>query len=293
MGSRILNDAKANSKVTICCTFMVLAAVGAYACPYASAAGVQTFGEYSGDGGILQSNEYTSIQSTEDIGFTNPSQETLTGVIADGLITVGRSGTRYNATIDANDHQIYKGDKSLQYLDGGMSWDSAYIEGSRQPMERTTEQKEITVYNTTSSQTENQTINVTPGDTVENTTLNMRPYEESMSVEKVTIGSSGLYMSDKVVEQGSNESQDYIMLNAQAKGRGAFTNDVKTDSKVGFIGTSDSVNFEASNKQHEGVYGNYSANSTTLLESFSDVYMNPNFNTEDMDLIQYPGVGSL
>ena len=119
MGSRILNAAEANSKVTICCTFMVLAAVGAYACPYASAAGVQTFGEYSGDGGILQSNEYTSIQSTEDIGFTNPGQETLTGVIADGLITVGRSGTRYNATIDANDHQIYKGDKSLQYLDGG------------------------------------------------------------------------------------------------------------------------------------------------------------------------------
>lgn len=293
MGSRILNAANANSKVTICCTFMVLAAAGAYACPYASAAGIQTFGEYSGDGGIIQSNEYSSTQSTNNIGFTNPGQETLTGNIADGLVTVGRSGTRYNATVDANDHQVFKGDKSLQYLDGGISWDRAYVESSRQPMERTTEQREVPVYNTTSGQTENQTINVTPGDTVENTTLNMRPYEESMSVEKITIGSSGLYMSDKIVEQGSNESQDYIMLNAQAKGRGAFTNDVKTDSQIGFIGVLDDVNFEASNRQHEGVYGNYSTNSSTLLESFSDVYMNPNVAQQDTGLIQSVHLGAL
>lgn len=291
MGSRILAAAKANSKVTICCAFMVLAAAGAYACPYASAAGIQTFGEYSGDGGIIQSNEYSSTQSTNNIGFTNPGQETLTGNIADGLVTVGRSGTRYNATVDANDHQVYKGDKSVQYLDGGITWDRAYIEGSRQPMERTTEQVTIPVYNTTSGETVNQTVNITPGDTVENTTLSMRPYEESMSVEKVTIGSSGLYMSDKVVEQGSNEFQDYIMLNAQATGRGAFTNDVRTDSKVGFIGASDSVNFEEYNRQHEGVYGNYSANSSTLLESFSDVYMNPNVAQQDAGLIQSAHLG--
>ena len=293
MGSRILNAAKANSKVTICCTFMVLAAVGAYACPYASAAGVQTFGEYSGDGGILQSNEYTSIQSTEDIGFTNPGQETLTGVIADGLITVGRSGTRYNATIDANDHQIYKGDKSLQYLDGGMSWDSAYIEGSRQPMDEIPIQQEVPVYNTTSGQTINQTINVTPGDSVENTTVLMRPYSESMYVNKFTTGSSGMYMADKTVEQGSNESQDYIELNARASGRGVFRNDVKTISDVGFIGVSDDVNFHEENTQHEAVYGNYSANSSTLLESFSNVYMNPSINTEDAGLIQSTHMGAL
>lgn len=293
MGSRILAAAKANSKVTICCAFMVLTAVGAYSCPYASAAGIQTFGEYSGDSGIIQSNEYSSIQSTEDIGFRHPGQETLIGNIADGLITIGRSGTRYNATVDANDHQVYKGDKSLQYLDGGLSWDRAYIEGQRAPMEQVVEQINVPVVNTTTGENETVTVNITPGDSVENTTLFQRPYEESMSVEKVTMGSRGTYVADKVVEQGSNESQDYIMLNAQANGRGSFTNDVRTTSQVGFIGVSSDVNFEASNKQHEGVYGNYSANSSTLLESFSDVYMNPNFNTEDMGLIQYPGVGAI
>ena len=293
MGSRILAAAKANSKVTICCAFMVLAAAGAYACPYASAAGIQTFGEYSGDGGIIQSNKYTSIQSTENIGFTKPGQETLSGAITDGLITVGRSGTRYNATVDANDHQIYKGDKSAQYLDGGMTWDRAYVEGSREPMAQVVEQKVVPVYNNTSGEMVNQTINVTPGDTVENTTLLQRPYDESMSVEKVTMGSRGLYVSDKVVEQGSNESQDYILLNAKATGQGSFTNDVETTSQIGFIGVSDNVNFAEYNRQHEGTYGNYSANSTTLLESFSDVYMNPSFNEEDMNLIKYPGAGSL
>lgn len=293
MGSRILAAAKANSKVTTCCAFMVLAVAGAYACPYASAAGIQTFGQYSGDGGIIQSNEYFSIQSTDNIGFTNPGQETLIGATADGLLTVGRSGTRYNATVDANDHQVYKGDKSLQYLDGGMSWDRAYVEGSRQPMEQTVEQVPALEYNTTSGENETVTVNVTPGDTVENTTLFQRPYEESMSVEKVTIGSRGTYVADKMVEQGSSESQDYIMLNAQASGMGAFTNDVRTDSKVGFIGTSDNVNFESTNKQHEGVYGNYTANSSTLLESFSDVYMNPAFDTGELDVIQYPGMGSM
>lgn len=293
MGSRILAAAKANSKVTICCAFMVLAAAGAYACPYASAAGIQTFGQYSGDGGIIQSNEYIATQSTDNIGFVSPGQETLTNAIADGLITVGRSGTRYNATVDANDHQVYKGDKSLQYLDGGISWDRAYMEGKRTPMERQTEQISVPAVNTTTGENETVTINITPGDTVENTTLFQRPYEESMSVEKVTIGSRGTYVADKVVEQGSNESQDYIMLNAQASGMGAFTNDVRTDSKVGFIGASDNVNFDASNKQHEGVYGNYTANSSTLLESFSDVYMNPAFDSGSIDVIQYPGVGSL
>lgn len=293
MGSRILAATEANSKIAICCTFMILSAAGAYACPYASAAGIQTFGEYSGDGGIIQSNEYSSTQSTNNIGFMKPGQETLTGNIADGLVTTGRSGTRYNATVDANDHQVYKGDKSAQYLDGGITWDRAYIEGSRQPMEEVVEQVSVPVFNSTSGENETVIVNVTPGDTVENTTLYQRPYEESMSVEKVTMGSRGLYVSDKMVEQGSNESQDYIMLNAQASGRGSFTNDVRTDSKVGFIGTSDNVNFDASNKQHEGVYGNYSANSSTLLESFSDVYMNPNFNTGDMNLIQYPGMGAL
>lgn len=293
MGSRILAAAKANSKVTICCTFMVLAAAGAYACPYASAAGIQTFGEYSGDGGILQSNEYSSIQSTNNIGFMEPGQETLMGVVADGLLTTGRSGTRYNATVDANDHQVYKGDKSLQYLDGGLSWDRAYVEGSRQPMEAVPTQETVQVVNATTGEVTEQIVNVTPGDTVANTTVLQRPYQESMSVEKITMGSSGTYVADKVVEQGSNESQDYIMLNAQANGRGSFSNDVRTDSKVGFIGVSDDVNFDATNKQHEKVYGNYTANSSTLLESFTDVYMNPNFQQPDLGLIQSVHMGAL
>ena len=248
---------------------MVLAAAGAYACPYASAAGIQTFGEYSGDGGILQSNDYYSIQSTSDIGFTDPGQETLSGIISDGLVSVGRSGTRYNTTIDANDHQVYKGDKSLQYLDGGLSWDAAYIQGSKQPDSST-----------------NST-------TVENTTTLQRPYNMMMSVDKITSGSTGMYVSDKLVEQGSNESQDFIELNAQASGRGVFSNDVKTGSDVGFIGTSSDVNFEEMNTQHEKVYGNYTANSTTLLESFSDVYMNPSFNTDNLNLIQPAQMGAL
>lgn len=279
MGSRILAAAKANSKVAICCTFMVLAAAGAYACPYASAAGIQTFGQYSGDGGIIQDNLYTSIQSTDDIGFTSPGQETLIGIIADGAITVGRSGTRYNATIDANDHQMYKGDKSIQYLDGGITWDMALIEGSRYPMDSTT--TPITV---TSPDGNTSVVNVTPGDTVENTTLFMRPYHETMQVEKTTMGSKGTYVADKIVEQGSNESQDYILLDAQASGMGSFSNDVKTESEVGFVGTADSINFKETNSQHEKAYGNYTANSTTLLESFSDVYVNPTF-TQDTDLI--------
>lgn len=285
MGSRILNDARANSKISICCTFMVLAAATAYACPYATAAGILTFGEYSGDGGIMQDNRYLSIQSTGDIGFMSPGQETLVGIISDGLITVGRSGTRYNATIDANDHQVFKGDKSLQYLDGGLSWDAAYIEGHRQPLDSSQE--------ASSDGATNQSTNETAGDSVKNTTLFQRPYQESMSVMKITTGSSGLYMADKITEQGSNESQDYIMLNAQASGRGVFTNDVKTESKVGFIGSSPDVNFEASNKQHEGVYGNYTANSSTLLESFSNVYMNPYMNTDDAGLIQSVHMGAL
>jgi len=285
MGSRILAAAKANSKVTICCAFMVAAAIGAYACPYASAAGIQTFGEYSSDGGIIQDNLYLSIQSTEDIGFMNPGQETLYGVITDGMLSTGRSGTRYNATVDANDHQIFQGDKSLQYIDGGMSWDTALIEGKRMPMSATNESQ----YNAET----NTTYNVTPGDTVENTTILIRPYEETLQVRKATTGSSGLYTSSKQVEQGSNESQDYIVLDAIASGRGSFTNDVITDSKVGFIGTSDNVNFEEYNRQHESVYGNYSANSYTLLESFSDVYMNPNVAQQNTGLIQSVHLGAL
>lgn len=293
MGSRILAETKANTKIAICCAFMVVAAAGAYACPYASAAGIQTFGQYSGDGGIIQSNEYYSVQSTNNIGFTKSGQETLTGVMTDGMLSVGRSGTRYNATVDANDHQMYKGDKSLQYLDGGMSWDAAHIEGSRQPMDRIVEQSTVPYYNSTTGEAGNRTINVTPGDTVENTTLFQRPYSESLSVEKITTGSRGTYVADKVVEQGSNESQDYIMMNARVSGTGAFTNDVKTDSKVGFIGVSNDVNFEASNSQHEIVYGNYTANSSTLLESFSDVYMNPAFHTEDLGLTQSSQAGAM
>lgn len=287
MGSRILAAAKNNSKITICCAFMVVAAVGAYACPYAEAAGVQTFGQYSGDGGIIQDNLYYSIQSTDNIGFTNPGQETLSNAISDGLLTIGRGGTRYNATIDANDHQMYKGDKSLQYLDGGMSWDSAYMEGSRMPMSQTTVQVQQP------EKTDNQTVNVTPGDSVENTTIFMRPYEEYMHVNKMTMGSQGTYVADKIVEQGGDEYQDYVILNAQASGRGMFSNDVLTESKVGFIGISDNVNFEASNKQHEKVYGNYTANSSTLLESFSDVYMNPEIENNDVDVIQSVHMGAL
>jgi len=267
---------------------MVLAAAGAYSCPYATAAGMQTFGQYSGDGGITQVNAYSATQSTDNIGFTKPGQETLYNSISDGIVTIGRSGTRYNATIDANDHQIYKGDKSVQYLDGGMTWDAALTAGARQPMNRIVEERIMNYANGT-----NGTYNYTPGDTVANTTIFQRPYEETMKVEKTTMGNKGTYVSDKVIEQGSNESQDYIMLNAHSTGMGQFSNNVEKTSKVGFIGTSGNVNFEESNSQREYVNGNYSANSSTLLESSSDVYMNPAFNSEDLNLIASTQPGAL
>ena len=281
MGSRILADAKANTKVTICCTFMILAAASAFACPYASAAGIQTFGLLSADGGIIQDNVYVNIQSTGDVGFLSPGQETLTHVITDGMVSTGRSGTKYNTTIDANDHEIYKGDKTASYLDGGMTWDTAYTEGIRNP---------LPVNNT--GESGGATNNTTPiGDTVENTTVIMRPYHEEMSVEKNTIGSSGQYMSDKMVEQGSNESQDYIMLNAKATGLGSFSNDVNTRSEVGFIGASDNVNLINENSQHEVASGHYNATSYTLLESFSNAYMTPTFTTEEEQQIQSISLG--
>ena len=282
MGSRILAAANADSKVAICCTFMVLAAAGAYACPYASAAGIQTFGLLSADGGIIQDNVYVNIQSTGDVGFLSPGQETLTHVITDGVVSTGRTGTKYNTTVDANDHEIYKGDKTVSYLDGGMTWDTAYTEGIRTPLE---------VNNT--GESGGAANNTTVGDSVENTTVNLRPYHEEMSVSKSTIGSSGQYISDKMVEQGSNESQDYILLNAKASGLGSFSNDVSTSSEVGFIGLSDNVNLINENKQHEVASGHYNATSYTLLESFSNAYMTPAFTEEESEQIQSTTMGAI
>lgn len=268
MGSRILANANRNTKIAICCSFMILAAAGAWGCPFASAAGIQTYGQYSATGGIIQDNQYLTTQSTGDIGFLSPGQETITGIMRNGMITVGRSGTKGNTTIDANDHQVYKGDIYSVYKDGGMTWDSAYLEGQRSAIEPKNQPIEVkdSNGNVTGS------YNYTPGGTQENTTVAMRPYAERISVNKETIGSSGTYIADKVIEQGSNETTDYVTHNAVAMGNGMFENNVQVDSAVGFIGASENINYITQLKQHEMTTGNYNATSLTTIESFVDVF---------------------
>lgn len=285
MGSRILQAARSESKITLCCAFIIAATVGTIACPYAEAAGVQTFGILSGDLGIIQDNVYTTLQSSGDVSFLSPGQETLYGIITDGVIAVGRTGTKYNTTIDANDHQVYSGDKSVSYLDGGMAWDTAYISGMRAPMSVNQTGMSLSV--------DSYANNTTIPDTVENTTVFTRPYKEEMSVSKFIVGSSGQYVADKTVEQGSNESQDYIALNAKASGYGSFRNDVDVLSEVGFIGTSNDLNVVITVDQHEIAAGHYNATSYTLAESFSNAYLNPAFTTEESKQLQSVHMGAL
>lgn len=239
---------------------MILAAAGAWSCPFASGAGIQTFGQYSSDGGIIHTAEYDSTQSNGNIGFCSPGQETLHGAIKDGMITVGRSGIKQNSTIDANDHQVYSGDTYAQYFNGGITYDSAVIEGNRLPS--LGDNGVLSNISNTSNTTENEAISVPLP----------RPYSESMSVEKTTMGNKGLYISEKSIEQGSNETTDYIILNALASGQGAFTNDVLTRSSIGFTGTSNDVNYMESSTQHDVISGNYNITSMTTVESFNDVF---------------------
>lgn len=260
MGSRILNNLSTRSKIGIACSFMILATAGAWSCPFASGAGFQTYGQYSSDGGIIHTAEYNSIQSTGDIGFCAPGQETLYGTVRDGMISVGRSGFKQNVTIDANDHQVYTGDTYAQYLDGGLTYDSARIEGTRMPIQGDNGVAS-NVSNTTNTSTNVATSIPLP-----------RPYSESMEVEKTTMGNKGLYIAEKTVEQGSNETTDYITLNAVASGNGMFGNDVLTQSSIGFSGNSNDINYIETSKQHDVISGKYNITSLTTLESFNDVF---------------------
>lgn len=275
MASRILQQATASNKnrVALCCTFLILATATAYTCPFSSAAGVNIDSTLYGSG-IIDTQEYSWTQSDGDVGFLSPGQERLTGLSTSGVLSVGRAGHRQVTVINANDHQSFKSAVLDQYAGGGLTWDTVQMSGERRSMPYST----TNTANGTTSNTSTNSTAVVPT----STTAPPRPYGETIEISRGTSGSVGMYTGDKTIEQGSNNSPDYVELNSVATGIGSSTNDIKASSRVGFDVGFNIVNYENTVNVHDVVIGtteqNYNTTYKTIVESFSTVFMSPSAN---------------
>jgi hypothetical protein len=223
---------------------------------------------------MINTQEYTWTQADGDVGFLSPGQELLTGQSKSGMLSVGKTGHRQVTSIDANDHQKFDSAVLDQYLGGGLTWDTALIHGERSATPN--------VIIDTANGTSDTNLTNTSGIVPTTTKVPSRPYDETLEIERGTSGNSGMYTSDKIIEQGAVESFDYVELNSVAKGVGSFSNDIHAQSRVGFDGAFDTINYESGANVHEVLVGtneqNYNATYKTIMETFSTVFMTPAVN---------------
>jgi hypothetical protein len=272
MASRILQSAIANrnTQIGVCCSLIALATIGAFTCPFAQAAGFSDASIYSGTG-ILMVGTYSSAQSDGSLNnvIDKNGQERLTSDISDGMISTGVSGMSRNTVVDANDHQSYQSVSSKQSLNSGvMAWTTVDTQSSRQVSNP--------IINLSGNATNDSPVDIVIG---------QRPYEEKTHIEKSISGGPGRLDTETAVEQGSNETADYSMINAKAMGIGLFKSAVNVESKVGFVSDSSDVNYKTMISDKALVMGTkelgYNATSNTTLESFQDAFMNPAINVSN------------
>lgn len=287
MGSRILQASQQiqKNRIAICCVFMITAAAASYGCPFAEAAGMSSESHYSATGSILVNSDNQWAQSTGEIGAVTAGQQTLTG--GTGTRMLANSGTSEflsQSMIDSNDHQVYVGVTQGRMEGGGMILDTGYLSTeitAADPAYEWDRNAGTELYGGNDTMPEvpdtNTSINSTGNATLAPPNIPF-PISETVTVEKGIFGGSGEYRAEKQIEQGSNETTDFLTVNARARGSGSFINKVDAKAEVSFSPYSNSPNFVVESHQNDIVVG-HEVTSMFTWESFGDVFMNPSNQT--------------
>ena len=271
MASRILQASLSSqrSKVGICCSFILVAAAMSYSCPFSSAAGIMSSNHYGADGAVISSSEYNWAQSSGslNVALLTGGQETLTGGARSQVVAVEGAEVQQDTTINANDHQVYGGVTQANIKNNGMVFSDSYLESEHAPLGSSYGE---TVPESTSSTIENNTTVQKPI---------FMPINEEVFVSKGMIGGKGMFRSETQIEQGSNETTDYLTENTAAQGTGTYLNDVNGKAEVAFNANTGEPNYILTAKQHDLVSA-FNATNMFTWESFGDVFMNPANKTE-------------